>query len=740
MTDWLRARAQLAPDRPAVRTAAERLSFGELDRLADSTARKLSARGGVRAGARVALLMRNGAPFAVLTHALARLGAVMVPLNIRLAAPELAWQLADSHATVLVSERALASQAAAAARGQADIRRIDIEEFAGAAEAGIALRDRIDLAAVQGIIYTSATSGRPKGVMLTFGNHWWNAIGSALHLGLQAGDCWLGVLPFSHVGGLAILWRSVVYGVPVVIHESFDPDAANREIDEGRVTIASVVSVMLQRMLDARAHQPYPPSLRYILLGGGAAPQSLIETCVRLGVPVAPTYGLTEAASQVATLRPGDLVRKPGSAGRAVFPAEVRVEAGEILVRGPSVMAGYADRPQETAVALRDGWLHTGDLGALDDEGYLYVHDRRDDLIITGGENVYPSEVEAVLREYPAIEDAGVIGLPDPAWGQVVAAAVVARPGARVGENDVKAFCQERLARFKVPARLWVVDALPRSPGGKVLRRVVREHAAARDGSSGPGRPPGRNGASLGAPPAVRRAWVRDAFHAIAGRYDLLNHLLSGGIHLLWKRAAVRAAGLRPGDAALDVCCGTADMLIGLARTVGRRGRAIGVDFAPGMLAGAARRLDRARPGARVSLVCADAEALPLQGDSLAAATFAFGLRNVARPAQALEEVYRVLRPGGRMVVLEFGQPRSRVLRALYDVYSRTIIPRLGGWLSGRPDAYQYLHDSIRQWADPPALADLMRQAGFAEVRYRVMTGGIVVLHVALKAGHGGGA
>jgi demethylmenaquinone methyltransferase/2-methoxy-6-polyprenyl-1,4-benzoquinol methylase len=237
----------------------------------------------------------------------------------------------------------------------------------------------------------------------------------------------------------------------------------------------------------------------------------------------------------------------------------------------------------------------------------------------------------------------------------------------------------------------------------------------------------------LGAPLPARRRWVRDAFHTIADRYDLLNHLLSGGIHLLWKRAAVREAGLRPGEAAVDICCGTADMLIGVARAVGADGRAIGVDFAPGMLRLAARRLARARVSPGAGLVCGDAEALPLREASLDAATFAFGLRNVPRPDQALREAHRVLRPHGRLVILEFGQPRSRILRAAYDFYSRAIIPRVGGWLSGRPDAYRYLHDSIRQWADPESLSQQIRQAGFAEVRYRLLTGGIAVLHVAVK-------
>ncbi len=237
----------------------------------------------------------------------------------------------------------------------------------------------------------------------------------------------------------------------------------------------------------------------------------------------------------------------------------------------------------------------------------------------------------------------------------------------------------------------------------------------------------------LAAPPASRRRWVRDAFHTIADRYDLLNHLLSGGVHLLWKRTAVQAAGLRPGDSAVDVCCGTADMLVRMARIVGAGGRAVGVDFAPGMLVLAARRLSRSAPAA--ALICGDAEALPLRGASLDAATFAFGLRNVPRPDHALREAHRVLRPGGRLVLLEFGQPRGRVLRALYDLYSRTIIPRLGGWLSGRPDAYRYLHDSIRQWADPDSLTVQIHQAGFSDVRYQLLSGGIAVLHVAVKTG-----
>ncbi len=490
--DWLRHRASTSPDRPALRSGSEHLAFRDLDRRADRAARQLAARD-VEPGTRVALLLRSGGSFAVLTHALTRLGAIMVPLNARLIPAELSWQLADSRASLLIYDEACEAEALDAARGLPGIGGFSVETLsdlpAAVTESSSPLRDRIALSDAQGIVYTSATSGRPKGVLLTFGNHWWSAVGSALNLGVHRDDCWLAPLPLYHVGGLAILWRSVIYGIPAVIHDAFDPDAVNREIDGGRVTLISVVSTMLQRMLDARGPTPYPPHLRCVLLGGGPAPAALIETCLRRGVPIAPTYGLTETASQVATLLPDDVARKPGSSGKALAPGELRIEAdgrqaaagevGEILVRGPSVTPGYADRPDETARAIRDGWLHTGDLGYFDHDGYLYVVDRRDDLIISGGENVYPAEVEAALLAHPAIDDAGVIGLPDPVWGQTVAAAAKLKTGAQASEDALKAFCAGRLAAYKVPRRIWFVDALPRSASGKVLRRVIREQVPA---------------------------------------------------------------------------------------------------------------------------------------------------------------------------------------------------------------------------------------------------------------------
>jgi len=287
------------------------------------------------------------------------------------------------------------------------------------------------------------------------------------------------------VGGLSILFRSLIYGIPAIVHESFDPAAVNRAIDQDGVTIVSVVAATLQRILDERHDKPYGPHLRCMLLGGGPAPLPLLERCQQANIPVVQTYGMTETASQFVTLAPEEAIRKLGSAGLPLLPNALKLEhegqpvqmgdVGEIVVRGPSVSSGYDHRPAETTRAFRDGWFYTGDLGRLDSEGFLYVVDRRDDLIISGGENIYPAEVEAVLLGHPAIEEAGVFGLPDQQWGAVPVAAVKLRAGQTVTPEAILEWVAARLARYKRPARLFLVDGLPRNAAGKLLRRVLRE-------------------------------------------------------------------------------------------------------------------------------------------------------------------------------------------------------------------------------------------------------------------------
>jgi o-succinylbenzoate---CoA ligase len=450
--DWLRQRAQVSPERLAIVSEEAGWSFAELDQRVDGGAEVLRARG-VVAGDRVGVLAANGPGFVVAVHALMRIGAVLVPINTRLSPGEIDWQVQDANVKVLLRDADL-GQLGEQRRGPKVERQFDLEDW-------------------HSIMYTSGTTGRPKGAILTYANHWWSAIGSVLNLGLLPDDRWLACLPLFHVGGLSILLRSLICGFTAVVHARFDPREVNRAIDEQGVTMVSVVSAMLERMLAERGGRPYPPWLRCVLLGGGPAPLPLLQRAVQAGAPVMQTYGLTETASQVVTLAPEDALTKLGSAGKPLMGSQLRIDDGEICVVGPTVSPGYLHQPS------RDGWLRTGDLGYVDDHGYLYVLDRRDDLIISGGENVYPAEVEATLVAHPAVREAGVIGVPDPEWGKRVAALVSLEPGQAATAEELMAFCRQRLAGYKVPRRIEFRQSLPRNAAGKLLRRELRIQGSA---------------------------------------------------------------------------------------------------------------------------------------------------------------------------------------------------------------------------------------------------------------------
>jgi O-succinylbenzoic acid--CoA ligase len=447
--DWLRQRAAVTPERRALISGERTWTFAQLDALVDAAAEQLEVREGQRVGIRAA----NSVGYVVAVHALMRRGVVLVPINTRLTDEEVAWQLADAE----VSASAVLGDAALESLPRPG-RRSPLQQT----------RD-FDLHSWHSIVYTSGTTGRPKGAILTYGNHWWSATASALNLGLLPDDTWLACLPLFHVGGLAILLRGAICGITVVVQPRFDAAEVNRAIDAHAVTIVSVVSTMLDRMLTERGGRGYPSSLRCVLLGGGPAPLPLLERATARGVPVVQTYGLTETASQLATLAPEDALRKLGSAGKPLMGSEIRIGPDdEICVSGPSVSPGYVNHPP------RDGWLHTGDLGRLDADGYLYVLDRRDDLIVSGGENVYPAEVEAALLAHPAVGEAGVIGVPDAEWGRRVTGVVVTRPGASATADELIAFCRQRIAAYKVPRDIEFRDVLPRNASGKLLRRELR--------------------------------------------------------------------------------------------------------------------------------------------------------------------------------------------------------------------------------------------------------------------------
>jgi O-succinylbenzoic acid--CoA ligase len=496
--DWIASRAAATPGRIALISGEQIWTFASLDEEVTRTARRLAGLG-VMAGDRITTLLHNGAVAAILPHASLRLGATLVPLNVRLTESEIAWQIRDASPRLIVVEASTLGCLESTRDSNPKLTVVSITEdpaqdlnthaFGECLEKDIELRLDHPADAVLAVIYTSGTTGTPKGTMLTVSNFWWNAIGSALNLGLSENDRWLVCLPLFHVGGLSIITRSAIYGTTAIVHSGFDAVAVNRAIDNDGVSIVSVVSVMLQRMLDARGDNPYPSTLRCVLLGGGPTPKVLLDRCAHSGVPVVQTYGLTESCSQAVTLAPDDALSRLGSVGKALYPNQVRVvtsdgsdattdEAGEILVRGPVVMLGYFGQAEATSRAMDDGWLHTGDIGRFDADGYLYVLDRRDDLIVTGGENVYPAEVEAVLQAHPSIVESAVIGADDAEWGQRVVA--IARLDdtadlAGIDAGSLQLFCRERLAGYKVPREFrFTTEPLPRTASGKLRRAVLR--------------------------------------------------------------------------------------------------------------------------------------------------------------------------------------------------------------------------------------------------------------------------
>ncbi len=445
---WLERAAASGPQRTAIETPQGSRSYAQLLTDARAGAAELMARG-VEPGGRVAIVLPPGLAFAQALHACLLLGAVAVPVDLRLSAPEREQVVAD--AAVLVDE--------------------PLDTTAGAPVKPIGGGHDLDAAAV--VIHTSGTTSAPRPVQLTYGNFLWSALGSAVALGLDPRERWLCALPPSHVGGLSILMRSAIYGTTAVMHERFDTESVLDALRERQITLISLVATTLGRLLDAGLRRP--PMLRCALTGGGPVPEALLQRAHDAGVPVGETYGLTESCSQATTTpvaaigedraAPGT-GRAGGWAGTPFFCTRVRIAADEeILLAGPTIApAGRGE----------DGWLHTGDLGSLDELGRLRVSGRASDTIVSGGENVAPAEVEAVLEAHPDVLEAAVIGRPDPRWGEAVTAVVVARAGTVLSEEPLREHCAAGLAPFKVPKRIVLTpDPLPRTRSGKLLRREL---------------------------------------------------------------------------------------------------------------------------------------------------------------------------------------------------------------------------------------------------------------------------
>ncbi len=487
MPDWLSRQASVLPDHLAVCAEEGQLTYRELFHRAMCTADQLQENG-VGPGMHIAVLMKSGFWFVQTVHALIQAEAVLVPINWRLTKAEMLFQMEDASVTHILYDGPFAQMAKDIAdHTRRPVRILNVTDLVAQADkrSVVERHTTIDLGAVQGVVYTSGTTGFPKGAQVTYRNHLFNTFGVGIQFGLRSSDKWLVPMPLFHVGGLAVLMRSVIYGLTLVIHSTFSASDVNRALDDDGISIVSIVPTMLSRMLSLREGEKYPDSLRVVFLGGSPTPPQLLEQALALEVPIFQSYGLTESDSTVCILDVAEARQKFGSVGKPLLASEVSIwnhdkiiaepnVEGEIIIRGPTVISGYLNRADANETLFVDGWLHTGDMGYLDDTGYLYVLDRRSDLIVSGGENIYPTEIEAVLLAHPNVEAVGVVGRADLEWGQVPVAFVQMRPGTHASEAELRCYCYDKLAKYKIPVAFHEMNPLPRNASGKLLRKSLR--------------------------------------------------------------------------------------------------------------------------------------------------------------------------------------------------------------------------------------------------------------------------
>jgi acyl-CoA synthetase (AMP-forming)/AMP-acid ligase II len=482
---WTARRARRTPDRIATVHNGQEQTYRELHDRVLRLATVLR-RHGVRRGDRVAYLGPNHPAYLETLFATGVLGAVFVPLNTRLAAPEIAYQLTDSGSAVLIhapEQTDLVDQNPVRHNiALADYERLIATSAADQVDEPVGLDD------VCLIMYTSGTTGRPKGVVLTHGNITWNSVNVLVDIDLASDEVTLVVAPLFHTAGLNMTCLpTLLKGGTVVLMPAFDPTSVLEEIETRRVTYMFGVPAMYDAMTASpRWADADLSSLRQLNCGGSPVPDATIAAYLRRGLAFSQGYGLTEAAPGALYLSRDMAAAKAGTAGVPHFFTDVRVvdadladvppgDKGEIVVSGPNVMRGYWGHPDATEQAFAaDRLLRTGDVGAPDEDGYVTIVDRLKDMIISGGENIYPAEIERVLADHPAIGESAVIGIPHPTWGEVGRAVVALRPGAAATEPEVLDFLRGRLAKYKIPKSVVFVDHLPRNATGKLLRTVVR--------------------------------------------------------------------------------------------------------------------------------------------------------------------------------------------------------------------------------------------------------------------------
>ena len=481
--------AARAPESPAVRLGEHELNYAELDDRSARLATLLRERG-LEPGDRVGVMLPNVLDFPVAYYGVLRAGGVVVPMNVLLKRREISFYLEDSGARLLLYWHGFAAEARDGA-ADASAEAIEVEPAAFAAtlaerepDTGLAEAADDDTAV---ILYTSGTTGKPKGAELTHLNLLRNAdVSSRTTCGVEAGDIVFGGLPLFHSFGQTVSMNaSLKVGACLTLVPKFDPGEALATIDRDGVTHFYGVPTMFGALLHHPGRERYDTSsLRTCITGGASMPVEVLRGFEdAFGAIVLEGYGLSETSPVASSNHPG-MERKPGSIGTPIEGVEMRVvdedgneaaqgEVGEIVIRGHNVMKGYWERPDATAEAMRGGWFHSGDMARVDEEGYFFIVDRKKDMIIRGGYNVYPREVEEVLYEHPKVREAAVLGVPHDEWGEEVGAAIVLHDGEELDPAAVSAYVRERIAAYKYPRVVWFLDDLPKGPTGKILKREI---------------------------------------------------------------------------------------------------------------------------------------------------------------------------------------------------------------------------------------------------------------------------